>query len=154
MLTSCIDATSTSFSAHFPSLVIQDMWDGLLHSSLKGKHKDCKMSDYLIVEAVSPYYMQHPTRLCAWFIYKLGPAGKSEDPPRKSRLTIGAFLCLHDTSVAVNMFDGEEPMNFCRIMKVVGCQHGYGIFKIKSHLFCCSRIPYPLKPSYGSIEYL
>src|SRR5882672_8665627 len=95
MLMSCIDATSTSFLAYFPSLVIQDMWDGLLHSSLKGKHKDCKMSDYLIVGAVSPYYMQHPTCLCAWFIDKLGPAGKSEDPPRKSRLTIGAFLCLH-----------------------------------------------------------
>ena len=100
----------------------------------------------LFVEAVSPYYMWHPTHPCAWFINKLGPAGKSEDPPRKSRLTIGAFLCLRDTSVTVNMFDGEEPMNFCHIMKVIGRQHSYGIFEIESHLFCRSCIPCPLKP--------
>jgi hypothetical protein len=78
------------------------------------------MSDYLIIEAVSPYYMWQPTHPCAWFIDKLGPVGKSENPPRKSRLMIGAFLCLRDTSVAVNMLDGEEPMNFCHIMKVIG----------------------------------
>jgi len=122
------------------------MWDDLLHSSLKGKHEGYKTSDYLIVEAVSPYYMWQPTCPCAWFIDKLGPTGKSEDPPRKSRLTIGAFLCLRDTSVAVNIFQGEEPMNFCRVMKVVGRQHGYGMFEIESHLFCRSRIPCPLKP--------
>jgi hypothetical protein len=50
------------------------------------------------------------------------------------------------SSVTVNMFEGEEPMNFCLIMKVVGCQHGYSIFKIKSHLFCRSCILCPLKP--------
>ena len=106
-------ATSTSFSAYFPSLIIQEMWDGLLHASLKGRHQGLNMSDYLVIEAVSLYYMRQPTRPCAWFIDKPGPAGKSEDPPRKSRLTIGAFLCLRDTSVAIHMFGGEEPMNFC-----------------------------------------
>jgi len=70
--------------------------------------------------------MWHPARPGTWFIDKPGPAGKSENPPRKSRLMIGVFLCLRDTSVTVNMFDGEEPMNFCCIMKVVGRQHGYG----------------------------
>jgi hypothetical protein len=122
------------------------MWDGLLHSNLKGKHEGCKTSDYLVVEAVSLYYMWQPTHPCTWFIDKPGPAGKSEDPPRKSRLTIGAFLCLRDTSVAVNMFQGEEPMNFCRIIEVIGRQHGYSLLEIESHLFCCSQIPCPLKP--------
>jgi hypothetical protein len=81
------------------------------------------MSNYLVVEAVSPYYMWHPTCPCTWFIDKPGPVGKSEDPPRRSRLTIGAFLCLQDTSMAINMLNGEEPMNFCHIIKIVGCQH-------------------------------
>jgi hypothetical protein len=31
-------------------------------------------------------------------------------------------------------------------MKVVGCQHSYGMFEIESHLFCHSCIPCPLKP--------
>jgi len=138
--------TSTSFSAYFPSLIVQEMWDGLLHASLKGRHPGLNTSDYLVIEAVSPFYMRQSTRPCAWFIDKPGPAGKSEDPPRKSRLTIGAFLCLRDTSVAIHMFGGEEPMNFCRVMKVVGRQHGYGIFEMESHLFCRSRIPSPLRP--------
>ena len=37
-------------------------------------------------------------------------------------------------------------MNFCRVIKVVDRQHGYGMFEIESHLFCRSRIPCPLKP--------
>jgi len=37
-------------------------------------------------------------------------------------------------------------MNFCHIMKVIGHQHGYGMFEIESRLFCHSRIPCPLEP--------
>jgi len=67
-----IDATSTSFSAYFPSLITQDMWDGLLHSSLKGKYQDHKTSEYLVIKVVSLYYMRHPTHPCTWFVDKPG----------------------------------------------------------------------------------
>jgi len=85
-------------SMHGATPGIVDMWNRLLQDHTKEAGDRLHARDYIIVEAVSPYYPLHPTSASAWFVTEPGLAGRNS-PSGESRLTTGVALCLKDRTV-------------------------------------------------------
>jgi hypothetical protein len=116
------------------------MWDRLLEDHTKEVGTRRHASDYTVVEAVSPYFMLHPTARYAWFITEPGLAGRN-NPSGKSRLTTGIALCLEDRSVTAKTHCSEFHVYYCRLGVPISREGGYTFYSTTEHLFSRRYVP-------------
>ena len=98
------------------------------------------VTDYHVVRAISPYFMQHPTKPSAWFITWPGTARK-DNPSGMSRLITGTLLRLEDLSICVHTNTVEFHVYHCILGLPFLRQGGYTFYHSNPHILSCETIP-------------
>jgi len=118
---------------------IMDMWNRLLQDHTKEAGDCLHARDYIVVEAVSPYYPLHPTSASAWFVTEPGLAGRNS-PSGESRLTTGVALCLEDHTVT-SKTNSEFHVYYCRLGVPISREGGFTFYSTKEHFFSREYFP-------------
>jgi hypothetical protein len=124
---------------------LEVMWNHFLQLSLQESNGGLAAKDYLVVQAVSPFYPKDRTGRLAWFIMWPGPAGRITSSS-ETRLKTGATLCLEDSAISSYLPTEEYPINYVRMKKPLWREPGHVIYEITSDLFSRFRYPRPERP--------
>jgi hypothetical protein len=87
------------------------LWNHLLQCGLQEDNGGLQAGEYSTVQAISPFYMQFPTRPCIWFIAESGCLGRVL-PSDETKLRSGLALRLEDSAVLTFLPISEYPINF------------------------------------------
>jgi hypothetical protein len=98
--------------------------------------------DYLVVHAVSPFYLKDHNDRLAWFIMWPGSTGRITSSS-ETRLRTGATLHLEDSAISSYLPTEEYPINYVCMKKPLWGKKGHIIYEITSDLFSRFRYPQP-----------
>jgi hypothetical protein len=117
---------SFNIIALYSSPNMMKLWNHLLQCGLREDNSGLQAGDNVIIQAVSPYYMQ-PTHPCIWFIAKPGCLRRVL-PSDETKLRSGLVLCLEGSTISTFLPVREYSINSICLKEPIQHDKGYVIY--------------------------